>query len=244
MEEKIKQLQKIIDESKNVVFFGGAGVSTESGIKDFRSVDGLYSEKYDYPPEEILSGGFFYSHTQEFYKFYYDKLLIDGVLPNDAHLKLAEMEQKGKLTAVITQNIDGLHQKAGSKTVYELHGSVERNYCLRCGKFYSGEDIAERKKEGEPIPTCSCGGMIKPEVVLYGEGLDEATVNGAITAIMDADTLIVAGTSLTVYPASGLISYFRGKNLVLINKTETSADRLANLVIHGKVGEVLSKIKV
>ena len=244
MEDKIIKLQRIVDESRRIVFFGGAGVSTESGIKDFRSVDGLYNEVYDYPPEQILSADFFYYSPEEFYRFYYDKLLIEGVLPNNAHKKLAELERAGKLSAIVTQNIDGLHQLAGSQTVYELHGSVERNYCLRCGKFYSGEDISKFKKEGVPVPTCSCGGIIKPDVVLYGEGLDDATVKGAIAAIMDADTLIVAGTSLTVYPASGLISYFRGKHLVLINKTETPADRSANLVIHGKVGEVLSKIKV
>ena len=242
MQEEIKLLQKMIDQSKIIVFFGGAGVSTESGIKDFRSVDGLYSEKYDYPPEQILSHEFFFAKTVDFYKFYYEKLLVKGVLPNPAHYKLAELEKTGKLTAVITQNIDGLHQLAGSKKVYELHGSVERNYCLDCGEFYDQNYILNCKKTGIKVPRCRCGGLIKPDVVLYQEGLDDQTVVGAIESIQSADLLIVAGTSLTVYPASGLINYFRGKNLVLINKTPTVADGVATLVIREKVGEVLSKI--
>lgn len=244
MKDQIKILQEMIDESKRIVFFGGAGVSTESGIKDFRSVDGLYNEKYDYFPEEILSHAFFFNKTVEFYKFYYDKLLVEGVEPNPAHFKLAQLEKAGKLTAVITQNIDGLHQLAGSKKVFELHGSVERNFCLDCGEFYGQDYILNCKKFGVKVPRCSCGGLIKPDVVLYQEGLNDEIVEGALSAIMSADLLIVAGTSLTVYPASGLINYYRGKNLVLINKTPTSADSQASLLIRGKVGEVLSQIKV
>ncbi len=234
-------LQKIIDECNKIVFFGGAGVSTESGIPDFRSVDGLYNQKYDYPPEEILSHTFFYSHTDEFFKFYRDKLLIENVKPNKAHLKLAELEKAGKLSAVVTQNIDGLHQAAGSKKVYELHGSTLRNYCTKCKKFFNADYI----KNNTPIPYCDeCGGLVKPDVVLYEEGLDNDTVNGALEAISNADCLIIAGTSLTVYPAASFVRYFRGKYLVLINRDVTPMDKNADLVIHDKVGEVLSKIKV
>lgn len=234
-------LQQIIDECNKIVFFGGAGVSTESGIPDFRSVDGLYNQKYDYPPEEILSHTFFCSHTIDFFKFYRDKMLIENVKPNKAHLKLAELEKAGKLSAVVTQNIDGLHQAAGSKKVYELHGSTLRNYCTKCRKFFDADYI----KNNTPIPYCDeCGGLVKPDVVLYEEGLDGDTVNGALEAISDADCLIIAGTSLTVYPAASFVRYFRGKYLVLINRDETPMDKNADLVIHDKVGEVLSKIKV
>lgn len=234
-------LQQIIDDSKNIVFFGGAGVSTESGIPDFRSVDGLYNQKYDYPPEEILSHTFFCNHTDYFYRFYRDKLICTDAEPNSAHLKLAELEKAGKLSAVVTQNIDGLHQKAGSKTVYELHGSTLRNYCTKCGKFFDIDYIAD----SNGIPKCNqCGGIVKPDVVLYEEGLDNNTVNGAVSAISNADYLIVAGTSLTVYPAAGFIRYFRGKYFVLINRDETAADSSANLVIHDSVGKVLSEIEV
>lgn len=234
-------LQQIIDECGSIVFFGGAGVSTESGIPDFRSVDGLYNQKYDYPPEEILSHTFFYSHTDDFFKFYRDKLLIENVKPNKAHIKLAELEKAGKLSAIVTQNIDGLHQAAGSKKVYELHGSTLRNYCTKCGKFFSAEYI----KNNTPVPYCDeCGGLVKPDVVLYEEGLDNNTVNGALNAISSADCLIIAGTSLTVYPAASFVRYFNGKYLVLINRDETPMDKNADLVIHDKVGEVLSKIKV
>lgn len=235
-----EQLQKVIDNSKRIVFFGGAGVSTESGIPDFRSVDGLYNQKYDYPPEQILSHTFFMHNTEEFYRFYRDKMLCLDKKPNKAHLKLAELEKSGKLTAVVTQNIDGLHQAAGSKKVYELHGSVLRNYCMKCGKFHSAEYI----KNSKGIPKCECGGVIKPDVVLYEEGLDDSTVTGALSAIQSADTLIIAGTSLTVYPAAGFISYFKGGNIVLINRDETPFDSKANLVFHEKVGELLDKINV
>lgn len=233
-------LQEIIDDSKRIVFFGGAGVSTESGIPDFRSVDGLYNQKYDYPPEEILSHTFFYKHTEYFYSFYRDKMLCLDAMPNSAHLKLAELEKAGKLLAVITQNIDGLHQRAGSKNVYELHGSVHRNYCTNCHKPYSVDSI----KDSNGVPLCECGGIIKPDVVLYEEGLDDDTVNGTLSAISNADCLIVAGTSLNVYPAAGFIRYFTGKHFVLINRDPTPADKMADLVIHDKVGEVLSKIEV
>lgn len=234
------QLQQIINESNNIVFFGGAGVSTESGIPDFRSVDGLYNQKYDYPPEENLSHTFFNAHTEYFYDFYRDKMLVLDAEPNDAHLKLAELEQAGKLTAVVTQNIDGLHQKAGCKNVFELHGSVHRNYCTSCHKFYNAEYI----KSSKGVPRCNCGGIIKPDVVLYEEGLDDNTVSGAINAIKNADCLIVAGTSLNVYPAAGFIRYFCGKYFVLINRDPTPADSMADLVIHDKVGKVLSAINV
>lgn len=233
-------LQEIIDSSEKVVFFGGAGVSTESGIPDFRSVDGLYNQKYDYPPEQILSHTFFRSKTKEFYRFYKDKMLCLDAKPNKAHLKLAEMERKGKLSAVITQNIDGLHQAAGSKHVLELHGSVLRNYCEDCGKFYTAQDILD----SEGVPVCSCGGIIKPDVVLYEEGLNDRTVNEAVSEIQSCDTLIIAGTSLTVYPAAGMVRYFRGKYLVLINRDETPMDSSADLVIHDKVGEVLDRLVI
>lgn len=236
----VDELQEIIDKSNRIVFFGGAGVSTESGIPDFRSVDGLYNQKYDYPPEQILSHSFFNKHTEEFYRFYRDKMLCLDKKPNKAHLKLAELECAGKLSAVITQNIDGLHQAAGSKSVYELHGSVLRNYCMKCGKFHSAEFI----KQCGGVPHCECGGVVKPDVVLYEEGLDEKTVNGALRAIQNADTMIIAGTSLTVYPAAGFVRYFSGNHLVLINRDKTPLDASADMVFHEKVGELLSKIKI
>lgn len=240
LNEKITKLNEIIKESSRIVFFGGAGVSTESGIPDFRSVDGLYNQKYDYPPETILSGDFFYSKTEEFYRFYRDKMLCLDAKPNAAHIKLAELEKIGKLSAVITQNIDGLHQMAGSKRVYELHGSVLRNYCLKCKKSFTAEDILN----SGGIPKCDCGGLIKPDVVLYSEQLDQNVLNGAIRAIAEADTLIIGGTSLVVYPAAGLINYFHGKNLVIINMSPTSADSSADLLIEGKIGEVMGKIEL
>ena len=230
-----EQIKKIIDESERVVFFGGAGVSTESGIPDFRSQDGLYNQKYKFPPETILSHTFFVNYTEDFYDFYRDKMLILGAEPNAAHKALARLEEEGKLTAVVTQNIDGLHQAAGSKRVYELHGSVLRNYCTKCGKFHSAEFILN----STGIPRCECGGIVKPDVVLYEEGLDNDVMSGAINAIANADTLIIGGTSLAVYPAAGLINYFRGKNLVLINKSSTPADSVANVVIHDAIGRVL-----
>lgn len=236
----VEQLQQVIDKSKRIVFFGGAGVSTESGIPDFRSVDGLYNQKYDYPPEQILSHTFFMHKTEEFYRFYRDKMLCLDKKPNKAHFKLAELEQAGKLSAVVTQNIDGLHQAAGSKRVFELHGSVLRNYCMKCGKFHTAEYI----KQSTGIPRCECKGVIKPDVVLYEEGLDDKTVSGALGAISSADTLIIAGTSLTVYPAVGFVQYFKGDNIVLINRDETPFDNRADLVFHEKVGELLDKIKV
>ena len=238
MLDKIEQFKELIEQNNNIVFFGGAGVSTESGIPDFRSKDGLYNQKYDYPPEEILSHSFFVKNTEEFYKFYKDKMNSLKYEPNITHIKLAELEKIGKLKAVITQNIDGLHQKAGSKNVYELHGSVYRNYCMNCGKFYDGEYVFSSKT----VPQCSCGGTIKPDVVLYEEALDEEIVQNSINAIRKADIMIVAGTSLTVYPASGLINYFRGKRLVLINKTETLYDNRADLVINDSLGKVFSEI--
>ncbi len=238
--DNVNELQKLVDNSQNIVFFGGAGVSTESGIPDFRSVDGLYNQKYDYPPEEILSHTFFERHTEEFYRFYRDKMLCLDKKPNRAHQKLAELEKAGKLKAVVTQNIDGLHQAAGSRRVYELHGSVLRNYCRKCRRFYTAEYI----KEADGIPRCECGGVIKPDVVLYEEGLEDSVVSGALNAIMQADLLIIAGTSLTVYPAAGFIRYFRGDKIVLINRDSTPFDRQANLVIQDKVGEVLGQIKV
>ncbi len=236
----MKTLQEIIDDSRKIVFFGGAGVSTESGIPDFRSEDGLYRQKYTVSPETMLSKDWFFSHTEEFFRFYRDKMLPLWAEPNAAHKKLAELEKKGKLLAVVTQNIDGLHQKAGSKKVFELHGSVHRNTCLKCGNKYTAEEIAAEKG----VPHCGCGGLIKPDVVLYGELLDEDTVQGAVDAIAEADTLIVAGTSLTVYPAAGFVNYFNGKYLVLINRDPTPLDSQCDLVLHGKVGEILSEIKV
>lgn len=235
-----EQLQKIIDEHDNIVFFGGAGVSTESGIPDFRSVDGLYNQKYDYPPETILSHTFFMRRPSEFYRFYRDKMLILDAEPNAAHKKLAELEQAGKLRAVVTQNIDGLHQKAGSRAVYELHGSVLRNYCTKCGKFYD----AEYMLHSEGVPVCKCGGRIKPDVVLYEEGLDTDTINRSVAAIAAAQVLIVGGTSLAVYPAAGLIDYFRGDKIVLINKGATSRDSQADLLIQEPIGRVLGQIAV
>ncbi len=234
------ELQKLIDKSKSIVFFGGAGVSTESGIPDFRSVDGLYNQKYDYPPETILSHSFFMRRPEEFFRFYRDKMLYEGVRPNAAHKKLAELEKAGKLRAVVTQNIDGLHQLAGSKTVFELHGSVLRNYCMKCGKSFPVSKI----KESDGVPTCSCGGIIKPDVVLYEEPLDERVIRGAVGAIRNADLLLIGGTSLAVYPAAGLIDYFEGDDIVVINKEETHADARASLVIHGRIGDTLSKIRV
>lgn len=242
--ENIKRLQEMIDESNNIVFFGGAGVSTESGIPDFRSVDGLYNQKYDYPPETILSHGFFMRNKEEFYRFYFEKILIDGIDPNPAHIALAQLEKSGKLKAVVTQNIDGLHQLAGSKTVYELHGSTQRNYCMSCHEFYDGEYMLEQKASGAKIPKCQkCGGDIKPDVVLYEEGLDDEVVSGAVNAISRADMLIIGGTSLVVYPAAGLVNYYNGNKLVLINKSSTSQDSYANLIISEPIGKVLSQIK-
>lgn len=241
MKGEIEKLRELIKNSDNIVFFGGAGVSTESGIPDFRSVDGLYNQKYDYPPETILSHSFFVRHTDEFYRFYQDKMLCLTAKPNAAHKKLAELEAAGKLKAVITQNIDGLHQMAGSKTVLELHGSVHRNYCQRCGKFYG----ARYMLEAEGTPKCTeCGGVIKPDVVLYEEGLDQQTIQDAVYFIAHADVLIVGGTSLAVYPAAGLIDYYRGDKLVLINKSTTPRDRFANLLVQGSIGEILGQIEV
>ena len=236
----MKTLQQIIDSSDRIVFFGGAGVSTKSGIPDFRSQDGLYNQKYDYPPETIISHTFFMKHTEEFYRFYCDKMLALDAKPNAAHIKLAEMEEKGKLDCVITQNIDGLHQKAGSKKVYELHGSVHRNYCMKCGKSYTAEEV----KAAGGVPRCECGGLIKPDVVLYEEQLDADCIDKSIAAIAACDTLIIAGTSLTVYPAAGFVRYFRGNDLVLINRDPTPMDSECDLVIHDSVGKVLGEIKV
>ncbi|MBE5857844.1 MAG: NAD-dependent protein deacylase [Lachnospiraceae bacterium] len=239
LNDDIATLKKWVDESNNIVFFGGAGVSTESGVPDFRSVDGLYNQKYDYPPETILSHTFYRRKTDEFYRFYKDKMLFLEVKPNAAHLKLAEWEKQGKLKAVITQNIDGLHQAAGSKTVCELHGSVHRNYCENCGAFYDATYI----KNSEGIPKCEkCGGPIKPDVVLYEEGLDQKTMMDSIRFISNADMLIVGGTSLAVYPAAGLIDYYEGDKLVLINKTPTPRDRQADLVVTGAIGEIFSQL--
>jgi len=241
-EKKIQKLQEMIDSHKRIVFFGGAGVSTESGIKDFRSVDGLYNQKYDYPPEEILSHTFFMQMPGEFYRFYYDKIISIDADPNPAHLKLAELEKAGKLTAVITQNIDGLHQKAGSENVLELHGTVLKNTCMRCGKKF-GVEYMKAPKGG--IPVCDkCGSIIKPEVVLYEEGLDDDVIRRSIRALSEADMLIVGGTSLVVYPAAGLIDYFRGDALVLINKGSTGREAGADLVITDPIGQVLGKIVV
>jgi NAD-dependent deacetylase len=239
-QNKIAKLQEMIDESSRIVFFGGAGVSTESNIPDFRSTDGLYNQTYKYPPETIISATFFWNRTDEFYEFYKDRMLYLDAKPNKAHLKLAELEQAGKLSAVITQNIDGLHQMAGSKTVYELHGSVLRNYCTKCHKFYSVEDV----KNSNGVPHCECGGLIKPDVVLYEEGLDNQVISGAVNAIASADMMIIGGTSLVVYPAAGLIDYFHGKHLVLINRDATSRDKQANLCIYDSIGEVLDQIEV
>ena len=236
----VEQLQEIISNSDNIVFFGGAGVSTESGIPDFRSVDGLYNQQYKYPPETMLSHTFFARHTGEFFDFYRKKMIIPAAKPNKAHSKLAELEQVGKVKAVVTQNIDGLHQMAGSKMVLELHGSVKRNYCMRCKQFY--DDLFILNSTG--IPTCSCGGVVKPDVVLYEEGLDNGTMQQTAHFISNADVLIVGGTSLVVYPAAGMIDYFRGSSLVLINRAATAADRKARLLIQDSIGEVLGQISV
>lgn len=238
MDAKIAKFKEWVDASDNIVFFGGAGVSTESGIPDFRSVDGLYNQQYKYPPETILSHTFFMSEPEEFFRFYRAKMLALDAEPNAAHLKLAEWERIGKCRAVITQNIDGLHQKAGSREVLELHGSVLRNYCMRCHKPYDVRDIAA----GQGVPKCTCGGMIKPDVVLYEESLDSYTINKSVEYIRNADILIIGGTSLAVYPAAGLINYYRGSKLVLVNKSETPADRSADLVIHAPIGEVFSQL--
>ncbi len=239
--EAVVQLQNMIEASDNIVFFGGAGVSTESGIPDFRSVDGLYNQKYDYPPETILSHSFYMSHTEEFYRFYHDKMLCLDAKPNAAHLKLAELEQAGKLKAVITQNIDGLHQMAGSREVLELHGSVHRNYCRKCAKLF---DAAYMKNQ-TGVPRCDeCGGDIKPDVVLYEEGLDTKTMQKSQMYLSEADVLIIGGTSLAVYPAAGLIDYYRGNKLVLINKSATPMDKRADLLIQGSIGEIFAAIKI
>ena len=238
MDSKIETLKTWIEASDNIVFFGGAGVSTESGIPDFRSVDGLYHQQFDYPPETILSHTFFYQHPEYFYRFYRQKMLPLEAQPNAAHKKLAELEAAGKLRAVITQNIDGLHQKAGSKTVLELHGSIWRNYCTRCGKFYPPEFI----RDCAGVPKCACGGVVKPDVVLYEEGLSEDVLHRAVHAISRADVLIVGGTSLTVYPAAGLIRYYRGCKLVLINRDETPYDTAADLVLRDPIGQVFAQV--
>lgn len=235
--DKLEELKDIRKDSKRIVFFGGAGVSTESGIPDFRSPDGLYGQKYDYPPETILSHSFFVRHPEEFFRFYRDKMIADWAKPNITHLKLAEWEREGKVT-VVTQNIDGLHEKAGSKKVFNLHGTVMSNHCVKCGKFFALDYI----KNSEGVPFCDCGGVVKPDVVLYEEQLDGETIVGAVKAISEADTLIVAGTSLAVYPAAGLIDYYRGKNLILINKQPTPADHAARLVFNCALGEVFSKL--
>jgi NAD-dependent deacetylase len=237
MSERVDLLEQWIKESDNVVFFGGAGVSTESGIPDFRSVDGLYNQQYDYPPETIISHSFYRKNPEEFYRFYKNKMLFPDAQPNAAHKALAKLEQQGKVRAVITQNIDGLHQAAGSKAVLELHGSVHRNYCTRCGKFFGLSDILGMNG----VPRCECGGIIKPDVVLYEEGLDQETLQKAVRYIQNAEILIIGGTSLTVYPAAGLIDYYRGKKLVLINKTATPMDERADLVISAPIGEVFER---
>ena len=240
----VPELEKMLQSHKNIVFFGGAGVSTESGIPDFRSVDGLYHQKFKYPPETMLSHSFYESHTAEFFDFYRQKLIVHGARPNAAHLRLAKLEQQGKVRAVVTQNIDGLHQAAGSRNVFELHGSTLRNFCTRCGKFYPVSFIEEAGKSGDGIPRCTdCGAIVKPDVVLYEEGLDEATLDGAIVAIHAADLLIVGGTSLAVYPAAGLLRYFRGSDLVVINKQPTPADSMASLVLNLPIGEALREEK-
>lgn len=240
MEKEIEQLRKIVEESDNIVFFGGAGVSTESGIPDFRSVDGLYNQKYDYPPETILSHTFFMNKTEEFYKFYRDKLIVKNAKPNKAHIALAKLEEIGKLKAVITQNIDGLHQMAGSMNVLELHGSTLRNYCMDCGKAYGAEYI----ENCEGVPRCTCGGIVKPDVVLYEEMLDDNTIAKSVKFISEADVLIIGGTSLNVYPAAGFVNYFKGDKLVIINKASTPADSSADLVINEPIGEVLGRLKI
>lgn len=245
MDEKIQELQDMIDSSSSIVFFGGAGVSTESGIPDFRSVNGLYNQQWKYPPETIISRSFFTENPAEFYRFYREKLIVRNAKPNAAHRKLAELEKNGKLTAVVTQNIDGLHQAAGSKNVFELHGSTLRNYCIQCNRFYPIDFIADSAKSPDGIPHCTfCGGIVKPDVVLYEESLNETVITGAIGALQKADMLIIGGTSLTVYPAASLIDYFNGSNLVLINRSTTPDDNRAALVIHDDIGKVLGAIKV
>ena len=236
--EKINALRQIIDGSQNIVFFGGAGVSTESGIPDFRSVDGLYNQKWKYPPETILSHSFFERYPEEYYRFHRAKLVIDGVQPNRAHRRLAQLEQEGKLRAIVTQNIDGLHQAAGSKKVLELHGSILRAYCSRCRKPFPADEM----NHGEGIPRCSCGGVIRPDIVLYEEPLDQDVLSAAVHVIRQADILIVGGTSLNVYPAAGLINYYRGSKLVLVNRSATPYDSYADLVIHANIGDVFSQI--
>ena len=240
-EREVAQLQNMIDASSNIVFFGGAGVSTESNIPDFRSADGIYHQAYKYSPEQVVSHSFFMQHTEAFYDFYKEKMMILDAKPNPAHLKLAELERAGKLSAVVTQNIDGLHQAAGSKRVYELHGSIMRNYCMDCHASYDAQYV----KQSEGIPRCEkCGGIIKPDVVLYEEGLDSDTIQGAVRAIADADMMIIGGTSLVVYPAAGFIDYFNGKYLVVINKSETGRSVHADLVISAPIGQILDCIRV
>ena len=243
MDRNIETLKQWISESSRIVFFGGAGVSTESGIKDFRSVDGLYHMKFKYPPETMLSHSFYESHMEEFFDFYRNQLMPpDDIQPNTAHLRLAQLEQEGKLSAVVTQNVDGLHEKAGSKRIYNLHGSIYQNRCLRCGKRYDGPEGARVIRLAPGVPRCDCGGIIKPDVVLYEEGLDSDCIDGAVNAISKADMLIIGGTSLTVYPAAGLIRYYRGNRLVLINRDETPYDSKADLVIRDPIGQVFSQI--
>ena len=240
-EQEVKTLQEMIDDSSRIVFFGGAGVSTESNIPDFRSADGLYQQKYKYSPEQVVSHSFFMAHTDAFFEFYKEKMMILDAKPNPAHLKLAELEKAGKLSAVVTQNIDGLHQAAGSKVVYELHGSIMRNYCMDCRTFYDVEYV----KNGDGAPRCEkCGGLVKPDVVLYEEGLDSQVIQGAIRAITDADMLIIGGTSLVVYPAAGFIDYFRGKYLAVINKSDTGRAVRADLSISAPIGQIMSRIEV
>ena len=238
MKEEVKKLKELVDAADNIVFFGGAGVSTESGIPDFRSTDGLYHQQWKYPPEVILSHTFYEANPAEFFRFYHAKMLCPDAQPNAAHLKLAQWEQEGKLKAIVTQNIDGLHQKAGSKAVYELHGSVHRNYCEKCGKFHGFDFMLN----ASGVPKCDCGGTVKPDVVLYEEGLDQATIEGAVRSIAAADVLIIGGTSLNVYPAAGLINYYRGHKLVLINKSAVARDLAADLVIRDPIGEVFSQL--
>lgn len=238
MEEALERLKEIVEGSDNIVFFGGAGVSTESNIPDFRSTDGLYNQHYKYPPETILSHSFYIRNTEEFYRFYRDKMLYLDAKPNAAHLKLAKWEKEGKLKAIVTQNIDGLHQAAGSRLVYELHGSVLRNYCTTCGKFYSAQYILN----SSGIPKCECGGRIKPDVVLYEEGLDNEIMRKSIEAIINADVLIIGGTSLAVYPAAGLIDYYKGNKLVLINKSATPMDARADLLVQGSIGKIFEQL--
>ena len=238
MKDEIRKLKELVDGSDNIVFFGGAGVSTESGIPDFRSTDGLYHQQWKYPPEVILSHTFYEANPEEFFRFYHAKMLCPDAQPNAAHRKLAQWERDGKLRAIVTQNIDGLHQKAGSKAVYELHGSVHRNYCEKCGKFHGFDFILH----SAGVPKCDCGGTVKPDVVLYEEGLDQATIEGSVRAIAAADVLIIGGTSLNVYPAAGLINYYRGHKLVLINKSAVARDLAADLVIRDPIGEVFSQL--